>query len=63
MDLKNQNRADVQGNTSAIETGKYEAFREFLNQIYWDGYAEQLASENPTGFQSEYAGFTTNYYL
>jgi uncharacterized short protein YbdD (DUF466 family) len=39
----------------------YEAFIEFLNQIYWEGYAEQLAKENPEAFQMEYTEFFTNY--
>ena len=41
----------------------YETFIEFLNQIYWEGYAEQLAKENPAGFQLEYNDFFNAYHL
>jgi hypothetical protein len=39
----------------------YEAFIELTNQIYWDGYAEQLAKENPAQFQSELKDFMNTY--
>ena len=39
----------------------YELFIEFLNQIYWEGYAETLAKENPEVFQMELNEFFTNY--
>ncbi len=39
----------------------YEIFLELTNQIFWEGYAEQLAKENPVGFQFEYNDFLTNY--
>lgn len=38
-----------------------ELFIELTNQIFWDGYAQQLASENPQAFQTELAEFTNNY--
>ena len=41
----------------------YQLFIELTNQIYWEGYAEQLAKENLAGFQLERAKFTNNYYL
>jgi len=41
----------------------YETFIEFLNQIYWDGYAEQLARENPEAFRIEYTEFFNAYNL
>jgi hypothetical protein len=41
----------------------YEAFIEFLTQIYWEGYAEQLANENPEAFQREYNEFFNAYNL
>jgi hypothetical protein len=41
----------------------YEAFIEFLNQIYWEGYAEQLAIENPEAFRAEYMEFFNAYHL
>jgi hypothetical protein len=39
----------------------YELFIELTNQIFWDGYAEQLAKENPAGFQMEFAEFASSY--
>jgi hypothetical protein len=39
----------------------YEAFIELTNQIYWEGYAEQLAKENPAQFQLELKDFFNNY--
>jgi hypothetical protein len=39
----------------------YELFIELLNQIFWEGYAEQLAQTNPAGFQFEYAEFMNSY--
>ena len=39
----------------------YELFIEFTNQLFWDGYAEQLAQENPALFQFEYNEFLNAY--
>ena len=39
----------------------YELFIELLNQIFWEGYAEQLAQENPAVFQMELTEFMNNY--
>jgi len=39
----------------------YELFIELTNQIFWEGYAENLASENPAEFQLEYAEFLNGY--
>ena len=41
----------------------YEAFIEFLNQIYWEGYAEQLAKETPEAFKEAYNEFFNAYNL
>jgi len=41
----------------------YELFIELTNQIFWDGYAEQLAKENPAVFQFELSEFANAYYL
>jgi hypothetical protein len=38
-----------------------EIFIELTNQIFWPGYAEQLAKENPAGFQMELAEFMNSY--
>ncbi|SFS58606.1 hypothetical protein [Mucilaginibacter polytrichastri] len=42
-------------------TAMLEIFIELTNQIFWTGYAEQLATENPAGFQMELAEFTKAY--
>ncbi len=36
-------------------------FRELLSEIYWPGYAENLARENPTAYQREYYYFISLY--
>ncbi|MFI5137718.1 MAG: hypothetical protein ACHQIM_07810 [Sphingobacteriales bacterium] len=38
-----------------------EIFIELTDQIFWKGYAQQLAIDNPAAFQFELAEFT-NYY-
>ena len=38
-----------------------EIFIELTNQIFWEGYAEQLAKDNPAGFQMELAEFMNCY--
>lgn len=38
-----------------------EVFIELLDQIFWEGYAEQLARENPKAFDIEFTDFL-NYY-
>jgi len=40
-----------------------EIFIELTNQIFWEGYAEQLAKENPAAFQIELAEFIKAYNL
>lgn len=35
----------------------YELFIELTNQIFWDGYAEQLAQDSPAAFQLEFNEF------
>jgi hypothetical protein len=39
----------------------YEQFIELTNQIFWEGYAEQLAQENPARFQYELTEFLNAY--
>lgn len=39
----------------------YEQFIELTNQIFWDGYAEQLAQEDPARFQLEIIDFMNVY--
>ncbi|RKR83354.1 hypothetical protein BDD43_3560 [Mucilaginibacter gracilis] len=38
-------------------------FIEITNQLFWEGYAEQLAKENPAGFQRELTDFINCYTL
>lgn len=38
-----------------------ELFIELTDQIFWEGYAEQLAGENPAIFQQELNEFTKSY--
>jgi hypothetical protein len=40
-----------------------ELFIELTNQIFWEGYAEQLATDNPAVFQMELAEFAKSYNL
>ena len=37
-------------------------FIELTNQIFWDGYAEQLAKNNPEVFNRELREFENLYY-
>jgi hypothetical protein len=39
----------------------YEQFIELTNQIFWEGYAETLAKENPARFQLELSDFMNTY--
>ena len=39
----------------------YEQFIELTNQIFWEGYAETLAQENPARFQLELSDFMNTY--
>ena len=39
----------------------YEHFIELTNQIFWEGYAETLALENPARFQFELSDFLNTY--
>lgn len=38
-----------------------ELFIELTNQVYWNGYAQELAKENPAAFQFEFNDFLNNY--
>jgi hypothetical protein len=38
-----------------------EIFIELTNQIFWQGYAEQLATDNPAAFQMELLEFINCY--
>ncbi len=39
----------------------YEQFIELTNQIFWEGYAENLAKENPARFHFEFNDFMNAY--
>ncbi|MGB4775699.1 MAG: hypothetical protein WBP45_11030 [Daejeonella sp.] len=39
----------------------YDIFLDFTNQLFWDGYAEQLAKENPEKFYYELKDFLKTY--
>ena len=39
----------------------YEQFIELTDQLFWEGYAEQLAHDNPARFQLELNDFLNNY--
>jgi hypothetical protein len=39
----------------------YEQFIELMGQLYWDGYAEQLAKEDPERFWFEFNDFMDTY--
>jgi len=39
----------------------YEQFIELTDQIFWEGYAEQLAKEDPKRFQHELTEFFNLY--
>jgi hypothetical protein len=41
----------------------YEQFIELTNQIFWEGYAETLAKENPARFQLEISDFMNTYQI
>jgi hypothetical protein len=38
-----------------------EIFIELTDQIFWDGYAQQLAMDNPAVFQLEFTEFLNTY--
>jgi hypothetical protein len=38
-----------------------ELFIELTNQLFWDGYAQQLAGENPAIFQLEFDEFLNSF--
>jgi len=38
-----------------------ELFIELTDQLFWEGYAQWLAGENPSLFQSEFKDFLNNY--
>ncbi len=40
----------------------YDLFIELTNQIFWEGYAEQLAKDDPERFNFEYRDFLQNYW-
>ena len=48
--------------TSQVAAQKWEQpFQQMMDEIYWSGYAEKLAAENPTAYQTEYFYFLAMY--
>lgn len=39
----------------------FDAFIEFIDGLFWDGYAQQLATENPKQYNYELNEFFNNY--
>ncbi|WP_262496827.1 hypothetical protein [Pedobacter jeongneungensis] len=39
----------------------YAAFAELLDQLYWEGYAQNLQEENPGAFNLQYDQFLNEY--
>lgn len=48
-------------NNSKTKAEMIELFIELTDQLFWEGYAEWLAGENPALFQSEFKDFLNNY--
>lgn len=42
-------------------TQKYTLFNEYLDSIYFEGYAEQLAKENPESYKEQFNQFKNMY--
>lgn len=40
---------------------KYTLFTEYLDSIYFEGYADQLAKENPESYKQQFEQFKTMY--
>ena len=40
-----------------------DAFKEFLDKIYWEGYADEFETDNPTAFYSQFREFKINHEL
>jgi hypothetical protein len=41
----------------------YDLFIDLTNQLFWEGYAEELAKENPEAFQIEFKEFISDHNL
>ena len=40
-----------------------DAFKEFLDKIYWEGYAEEFETDHPTAFYCQFREFKINHEL
>ncbi|WP_262497713.1 hypothetical protein [Pedobacter ginsengisoli] len=40
-----------------------DAFVEFLDKMYWEGYAEEFERDNPTAFYNQFREFRNNHGL
>lgn len=54
-------RASCLDGIISIAKTMLEIFIELTNQIFWDGYAQELAKENPAVFQLEFNEFLNTY--
>lgn len=37
-----------------------DAFKEFLDKMYWEGYADEFQEDNPTAFYKQFSEFKDN---
>jgi len=54
-------RAYFKWSNHLITKTMLEIFIELTNQIYWVGYAQELAKSDPQAFQFEFNDFLNNY--
>lgn len=40
-----------------------DAFKEYLDKMFWEGYADELEEDNPNAFYSQFREFKTNHSL
>lgn len=43
------------------DTNYHDLFIDFTNQIYWEGYAESIAMEDPSRYNEEFEMFKNDY--
>lgn len=50
-------------NTGEKIANFFELFKQYLDEIYWEGYTEELAKTNPSAYNFEQKQFSNNYNL
>ncbi|CAN5553681.1 hypothetical protein BH11BAC1_BH11BAC1_29840 [soil metagenome] len=60
--MKMQSRNQIELQNLNLEQQACSDFTSFLDSIYYEGYAEQLASANPEAFTEELNLFFDNYF-